>query len=169
MNNKIFFSEQQRFKQVWLWICLFGINGISIYGLVKQVILGSPFGNAPSSNMELIILTLFTVSLFFLFFNLRLETNIKADGIYVRFFPLQLTFKYYSWDKLSRSFVRQYNPISEYGGWGFRGFGKNRALNVSGNKGIQLVTQDGSKLLIGTNKAHEVTEILKELGHLTID
>lgn len=167
MENKIFFSERQRFKQIWLWIILLGINGFFIFGLIKQVILEKQFGDKPMSDIGLFIVTTLTLFLSFLFFNLRLETKIKTDGIYVRFFPFQLNFKHYPWDRLNQSFVRKYNPIGEYGGWGLRGLGKNKALNVSGDKGIQLITQDGSKLLIGTNKADEATETLKRLGHLT--
>lgn len=167
MENKIFFSERQRFKQIWLWIILLGINGFFIFGLIKQVILEKQFGDKPMSDIGLFIVTTLTLFLSFLFFNLRLETKIKTDGIYVRFFPFQLNFKHYPWDRLNQSFVRKYNPIGEYGGWGLRGLGKNKALNVSGDKGIQLITKDGSKLLIGTNKADEATETLKRLGHLT--
>lgn len=56
----------------------------------------------------------------------------------------------------------------DYGGWGFRFglFGKGRALNVSGNKGIQLVLTDGTRLLIGTNKPDEARQALQLIGHL---
>ncbi len=156
------FSETQRFKQIWLWIILLGINGLFIFGLTKQVILGKQFGDNPLSNWGLIIVTTLIFLFSLLFLNLKLDTYIKTDGIYVRFFPLHFNYKYFSWDSINQSFVRQYNPIGEYGGWGIRGFGKNRALNISGNKGIQLIKKDGSRLLIGTKKADEVTEILKK-------
>ncbi len=167
MTNKIVFSEKQRFKKYWVWLILFGLNGLFIFGLIKQVIFGYQFGDKPMSDIGLIIVTILTLLLSILFFNFRLETNIQSDGIYVRFFPFQLKFKFYSWDKIDQSFVREYHPIGEFGGWGIRGFSRNRAYNVSGNKGIQLIMQDGSKILIGTNKADEAKDILKQLGHLT--
>ncbi|MEZ7497845.1 DUF6141 family protein [Flavobacterium sp. Arc3] len=167
MDNIILFSERQRFKKIWLWLILIGINGLFIFSLTKQVIFRHQFGDKPISNIGLILVTILTLLFSFLFFSLRLETNIKTDGIYVRFFPFQLGFKYYPWDKINQSFVRQYNPIREFGGWGIRGLGKNRALNVSGDIGIQLVMQDGTRLLIGTNKVEEATLTLKRLGHLT--
>jgi hypothetical protein len=166
MNNETLFSERQRFRQIWLWIILLGINGIIISGLIKQLFLGEKFGNKPMSDSGIIIATIITLLLSVFFFSSRLETNIKTDGIYVRLFPIQLTFRFYSWDKLNQSYIRQYNAITEYGGWGFRGFRSNRALNVSGDKGIQLVFQDGSKLLIGTNRPDEARETLKRLGRL---
>jgi len=86
------------------------------------------------------------------------------------FFPFHLTLKKYSWDNIQRFSVRQYDPITEYGGWGFR-FGfltKGMAFNVSGNKGIQLVLKNGSRLLIGTNKPDEASETLKKLEQRSV-
>ena len=56
--------------------------------------------------------------------------------------------------------IREYKPIMEYGGWGIRGFGSNRALNIKGKIGLQLVFKNGQKLLIGTQKADEIVKIL---------
>jgi len=62
--------------------------------------------------------------------------------------------------------LRGYSPISEYGGWGMRYSlsGKGRALNVSGRTGVQLVFKDGKKLLIGTQKADDIMQVLAVLG-----
>ena len=67
-----------------------------------------------------------------------------------------------------KSYVRQYSPIIEYGGWGLRFgiFGKGTAFNVSGNKGLQLEFINNKKLLIGTNKPDALTETLIKLGRL---
>jgi hypothetical protein len=110
---------------------------------------------------------LLTLSVTILFLVLRLETTIRVNGIYVRFFPFHQASRYYSWDTIRQLYVRQYNPIGEFGGWGIRGFGKNRAFNVSGNTGIQLVLQNGSRILIGTNKGNEAARVLELTGHLT--
>lgn len=168
MNKEVYFSERQRFRQLWLWGVLLGINVLIFYGLIQQIFLGQQFGDKPMSDGALIATSVLMLLLSDLFFYFRLETSITADGIYVRFFPLQLKLKFYPWDTIQQSFVREYNPLSEYGGWGMRGLGNNRALNISGNKGIQLIMQDGKKLLIGTKKADEATAILKRMGHLSV-
>jgi hypothetical protein len=69
---------------------------------------------------------------------------------------------------LTKSYVRQYSAITEYGGWGLRLglFGKGQAYNVSGDKGIQLEFTNNKKLLIGTNKAEELTAVLKKIGQI---
>lgn len=168
MANEILFTERQRFKQWWLWLILLGINGLFLFGVFKQVVSGQQFGDKPMSNIGLLITAGLTILLTILFLNFRLDTLIKKDGIYVRFFPFHLKFKYYAWEKLTKSFVRQYSPIAEYGGWGLRyGFlGKGKAFNVSGDKGLQLEFIDNKKLLIGTSKPDELTEALKRIGQL---
>ena len=168
MNNEILFSERQKFKQWWVWLILLGINGLFLFGLFKQIIDGEQFGDKPMSNVGLLIATGVTLLLTLLFLNLRLDTEIKNDGIYVRFFPFHLTFKHYNWDSLTKSFVRQYSPISEYGGWGLRLglFGKGTAFNVSGDKGLQLEFSNHKKLLIGTNQPEELNETLSKIGQI---
>lgn len=168
MSNEILFTERQKFKQWWLWLILLGINGLFLFGVFKQVVGGQQFGDKPMSNAGLLIVTGFTIILTILFVNFRLDTTIKKDGIYVRFFPFHLKTKHYPWDSLTKSFVRQYSPLTEYGGWGLRLglFGKGTAFNVSGDKGLQLEFTNNKKLLIGTNKPDELTETLNKIGQL---
>lgn len=168
MNKEILFRETQKFRQWWLWLILMGINGLFLFGVFMQVIGGQKFGDKPMSDSQLITATFFTIILTLLFTSIRLETIIKNDGIYVRFFPLHLKFKHYSWERLTKSYIRQYSAISEYGGWGLRIgiFGKGNAYNVSGDDGLQLEFTDKKKLLIGTKKPDDLTQILQKIGQL---
>ena len=164
-DDLILFSETQKFKQWWIWVLLLSINLIFLYGIYKQVILGQQFGDNPGSNAMLISTTVVTFLVTILFANIHLDTIIKEDGIYVRFFPVHIKYKYISWESISKSYVRKYNAILEYGGWGLRIglFGKGRAFNIEGNKGLQLELDNGKKLLLGTQKADELTDVLVSL------
>jgi len=136
------------------------------FGIFKQVIQGGKFGDKPMSDAGLIVTGCLTVTFLLVFLSFKLQTRIKADGIYVRFFPFHLKFRYFPWDAIRTSYVRDYKPITEYGGWGLRGFGSNRALNVSGKTGLQIEFTNGNKLLIGTNKGHELKTVLVEIEQL---
>jgi len=168
MENEILFTEKQKFSQWWFWLILIGINGLFVYGIFIQVIGGEHFGDKPMSDVGLIFSTIITSMVSVLILNFRLETIIKKDGIYVRFFPFHFNFKHYSWDNLSKIYVRQYSALLDYGGWGIRLgiFGKGKAYNVSGNMGLQLEFKDNKKLLIGTKKPEQITEVLKNIGQL---
>ena len=113
-----------------------------------------------------------------------LTTYINEEGVYVRLFPLLVKYKFFSWDIISKSYIRKYNPILEYGGWGIRygGFrfnllrvnglnfrnimNKNVAYNISGNIGLQLELKSGKRVLIGTRKPVEMGDVLQKLGKL---
>jgi hypothetical protein len=65
---------------------------------------------------------------------------------------------------VSEYYARVYRPILEYGGWGIRcGFKGARAYNVSGNKGVQLILQNGKRLLIGSQKPDELVEAINSM------
>lgn len=101
--------------------------------------------------------------LLLLFATMRLDTEIRTDGIYVRFFPAGRQYKKYAWEDLEQLFVRQYEPIREYGGWGIRGGKHNRAYNISGNQGLQLIFKDKKRVLIGTKRPDELAALLASL------
>lgn len=167
-NHEVLFAEKQKFNQWWVWLLLLGINAQLIFGVYKQVYQGMTFGDRPMSNEGLLFAAGLVFAITILFISANLQTRVKSDGIYVRFFPFHLSFKHYQWNSISKSFVREYSPITEYGGWGLRLglFGKGRAFNVSGNKGLQLIFSDNKKLLIGTNKPDELTTALKQIEQL---
>lgn len=165
MQDEVLFSEKQRFRQFWLWIILLCLNIFFIDRTVRELLMAEQFGGIPMSDSGLIIATIISLLVTLLIAITRLDTVIKSDGIYIRFFPFHFKFQKYPWDTIAQVFVRKYEPISEYGGWGYRLglFGKGRAFNIYGNQGIQLVFRNGSKLLIGTNRPTEVKEALNQI------
>jgi len=164
MDKQVLFKETQRFRQPWLWAILLGVDALTILVCVHQIVTDTYSTINPSTIIALVLVILVTVIIAII----RLDTIINQEGIYIRFFPFHLNYKYYPWHTIAQSFVRQYNPIAEYGGWGIRlGLsGKGPVYNVSGDKGIQLQFTDSSKLLIGTNKPGEAEAALEKAGHL---
>lgn len=150
---------------IWLWVILFGVDLLLIYGVFLQLVQKQPFGNKPLSNPGLLAITAFKLLLTLFFLLVRLETRITDSGIAVRLFPFHLRFREYPWKAVYRCSVWKYNPIRDLGGWGVRigFFGKGRALTVGGHYGIQLEFTNGSRLLIGTRKQREVSTILSQM------
>lgn len=101
-----------------------------------------------------------------------MDTEIREDGIYYQFFPFQLKMKKIAFDDIEKIYLRKYKPIMEYGGWGYKFglFGKGWAINIAGNKGIQIEFKDSKKrkFLIGTQKSEEVEAVLGKLKNVTI-
>lgn len=165
MNQKVCFSETQRFSQWWLWAILGIIDLGILLGVLQQLFLGQSFGNNPMSNTGLGLMLVFMFLINLLLYNFKLETVITEDGIYVKLFPIHFKFRFIDWNIINKSYTRKYKPLLEFGGWGLRyGFG-GTAYNVSGNEGLQLEYNGNSHLLIGTHRAEELKKVLIKLGH----
>ena len=60
--------------------------------------------------------------------------------------------------------ARRYRPILEYGGWGYRWGRGGRAYNIRGNRGVQLVLQDGQRILLGSQRPEELASAIRAAG-----
>src|SRR5690606_7151954 len=83
---------------------------------------------------------------------MHLRTEVRADRICIRFFPIHLRYRCWSWEEIASIDVREYSPLREYGGWGIRLGAKGWAYNVSGRIGVQLILKSGKRILIGTQE-----------------
>lgn len=164
MKQKPLFQETQRFTQWWIWLIHILILAIFFTGIYTQIIKGEPFGDKPMSDLGLVISSGFMLFLVLLLLSLNLKTQVTSTKIYFKFFPFHLKERAYLISDIQEMKVVKYSPISEYGGWGIRGFGNNKAFNVKGNMGLRILFKDGTKRLIGTQKSEELQKIIKELG-----
>lgn len=162
-NGKPILREEQLFRKAWTgWIMLPGaliMTGVlvtSFYELNCAAQQGRPM---PPWFIWLVLalLVVVNIGLYYLYGCGKLVTEIRVDGIAVRFFPLTRD-RFFPWSEIVTVEARHYRPIFEYGGWGVRGLGKNKAWNVSGNEGLQLVFKDGRRFLIGSQMAAALEE-----------
>jgi hypothetical protein len=164
------FIEEQKFRKIYLWIILITLNVFHMIVIFQLIFFGEISGEIPGTREYLIIFLqgILIVLITLLMWFLRLDTVIRDDGIYYRYFPFQMKYKKILWSNISKCYIRKYSPIMEYGGWGLRFglFGKGQAFNVSGNMGLQLVFNNGKRFLIGTQKPEELSESLEKLGRL---
>ena len=165
-ETELIFREEQRFA-LWLrWLVVLSmvwIPPLSIFPLTK-----TPPEQSPNEILPAILLIVAGVfvplTIAALFWLLKLETEIRPDGLYVRYLPFHIHFKKFAADDLSEYYARQYKPIWEYGGWGIRwSLTKGKAYNVSGNKGVQLVFKNGKRLLIGSQRADELEQAIRSI------
>lgn len=162
--SEVFFKEEQRFRQLWLWAIIILASIIPWIGMIFQVILGHKFGNNPGPDWLIILMWLvFGIGLPIFFYSLKLITEVRKDGIYLRYFPFHRKFKIYQYKEIESYMAREYKPIREYGGWGIRYVIGGIAYNVYGNKGVQLILKSKKKILIGTQKPEEFYKAINKV------
>lgn len=157
----ILFSEKQHFN-MWMVISVLLVSLIPVSVGVISYLNGNT-GSTAMGRTTMLLVTGVILLVTVLLAVSKLETRITRKGIAVRLFPFQLDTRFISWEDIHSATVRKYNPLFEYGGWGIKGFRDDRALNVKGNMGMQLVLKDGKRLLIGTDKPEELEHLLRVL------
>lgn len=59
--------------------------------------------------------------------------------------------------------AREYDAIGEYGGWGIKGWSRDkRAYNVSGNEGVEVFLFDSRSVMLGSRRAGELEAAILE-------
>jgi hypothetical protein len=139
------FREVQRFRQPWIWALLGGIS-------LLLIVLG------PISWGGLIVVGAVAT----LLYSLRLETEVRADGIYLKMWPLHRSFRQISWAEIERYESTQYSPLREFGGWGIRWTPGKLAYNVSGDRGIWIERTNGRTVLVGSQHPEEFARAIDE-------
>ena len=158
------FNEVQRFRTWWAWAGAAALNLLFLYAIVQQVLLDKPFGTRPAPDAVLIGVEAFLLLVFFFLMSIKLKTRINETGIYYQFYPFQFKETKINWHEVTDIYMRHYNPLMEYGGWGIRRGSKKRGsaliTSASSNIGLQLQFYDGKLLLIGTAKPDEMQVIM---------
>ena len=171
-ESELIYREEQRFPLWFRWLLalsmIFAIV-LSIFSL-PEILSDQSLPDIPPTIPIVIVGICVPIAIAVLFLLLKLETEVRPDGLYVRFFPFHIHFKRFAAKDLSEYYARRYRPIIEYGGWGIRwSLRKGRAYNVSGNKGVQLVFKSGKRLLIGSQRAEELEEAIRSIMERNTD
>ncbi|MCQ6963084.1 DUF6141 family protein [Methanolobus chelungpuianus] len=155
-HEHVLFREEQKFNQLWLWVLVLVPVSIAWYAAIEQLVFGSPFGGNPASDSSTFLsLVLFGILLPLFMSSLRLVTEVRGDGLYIRFRPFHGSYRKFPFDSILSCKVQTYRPVRDYGGWGIRYGIRGKAYNVSGSKGLMLEFVNGKKLLIGSQQAEE--------------
>ena len=162
-HDQILFEENQRFHQPWIWFVALGGVGVSCYILVQQLTPEKIIESGMFSTILVTILAILAGAMLPMFLMVaRLSTRITREGIFIRLFPLNVSFHKISFDEITKYYVRTYRPIREYGGWGIRKGARGKAYIVSGNRGAQLDLSNGESILIGSLKSRCLVRAIKE-------
>jgi hypothetical protein len=163
----VHFSETQKFRQWWMWLILATTLLIPI-----GIFVNTYFHQEQNSDDGLYALIpgiLIVGVVIFLLLSAKLTTELDEYVINYRFYPFHFSNQKIHWEDVQSAFVREYQPILEYGGWGLRySLGNGKAYNVMGNVGLQLQLKNGKKILLGTQKKSELQDFMKTLYQLKI-
>lgn len=166
------FREIQYFRQAWIWLLLVACGllcGVFWYYSHPGHSAGGGlrFADSPESawalSLGLGIQTIVWGLVMLVMYKTNLNTEVRSDGLYIRFFPFHWSFRRV--DEGAESYeVQTYRPIMDYGGWGLRWGPKGRAYNVSGNRGVLIRFKTKKRtLMIGSQRPEELLGAIQSI------
>lgn len=154
------FEEVQKFH--------LGISGIAlavppaalVFITCRQVIWGIPWGTPPTSNGNLIFLSVLLVAVFIRLMTVRLVTELRPEALSVAMKGFWRRARIPTAEIRSAMPVT-YNPVSEYRGYGVRKGPRGLAYIAHGDQAVQLELRDGRKMLIGSQRPRELADRIR--------
>jgi hypothetical protein len=111
MNSQVLFREVQKISQIWVWLIIAIPIVLSWYGAYQQLLLGKPFGNNPAPDwMMFLLLLVFGILFPIFFYSIKLVTEVRKDGLCIRFYPFHRSFKRFPFESIQNYKVLTYNP-----------------------------------------------------------
>ncbi len=166
------FREVQRARGPWWTLAMafvvLVISGVFGVALWVQLVLDKPFGNNPASDGGLIAMAAvgipFGVALAGLIWAIRMEVEVREDGVYLRYLPFVREAHRYGFEEIQAVQAQRVNPVLDYGGWGIR-LGLRRrgmAYLVMGREGVLLDLAGGRRRFLGSQRAAELAAVIAQ-------
>jgi hypothetical protein len=166
---RVYFREDQRFRQAFLWVPLiFGsafVSGTTVWMIMRQVVQDTPFGEQAMSNSSMLALGAFvlgvnfSIVLFFVIAKLQVEVNDR--GLFLRFFPFHRKTRQVSLEDVASISAIEYRALLEYGGYGIRRSRKSTCYTVRGLEGVRIDYENGCHVLLGTQHPDALFQALR--------
>lgn len=98
------------------------------------------------------------------FWVLRLVTEVREDGLYVRLAPIERSFRHIPSEDIAEVRQATYTPAT-YDGWhwGVRGTtGGDRVYRLEGDEGVEVVRSSGVRWFVGSGRPTDLADALED-------
>ena len=151
MESEVRFREVQQYRQRWLWGLLAVRPILALVGLLR--------GTKSKGDVGRELLGFAGVAL--LLGVTRLVTEVRDDGVYVKFEPFHRSFRRVPFADIATFEAAGYSPM-RYGGWGVRWTPRRLAYTVSGRSGVQFERTSGKPLYVGSDRPEELVAAVQD-------
>ncbi|RZL46268.1 MAG: hypothetical protein EOP00_15505 [Pedobacter sp.] len=160
------FKEKQHIKLWWLYILL-GIETIMVCSIMFLDKGGMSFQDLKDAYFLPIVGILIPFAIVYVVTKNTMTLTIDQGGINYSYWPFAKN-KSISWTQIEKLYIRKYDALGEYGGWGMRTrlwfkFKDKAYIFNDHNLGLQIELNNDRKLLFSTSKLEELTLFLINL------
>lgn len=160
-STVVVYREEQWFAR-WVYALMAvvtGVVGIAIYLAAFGPEAAAP--PEPSGQWPMVMMLGLSLPPLLVVGLLKMTTQVSPTELHV-WFGLVPTYRHVlALDSIRGVEVVRYRPLLDCGGWGIRRHrGGGRVLNARGDRGVRLTLDDGSHLLIGSQRPEELARVI---------
>jgi hypothetical protein len=160
-KGAVLFRETQSFRLGYAKIALAMPPAALAIISCRQIFWSHPWGNPPTTNGNLLFLTILTLSVYVRLITVRLVTELRPEQLSVAMKGFWRRTRVPVAD-IRAAIAVEYDPVGEYRGYGVRSGPRGQAYIASGNQAVQLELTGGRKLLVGSQQSKELTRKIVE-------
>lgn len=157
----VLFREKQSFRLGYARIALAIPPAALVIVACRQLIWHIPWGNPPTTNGNLLFLTILLVFVYVRLITVRLVTELRPEQLSVAMKGFWRRTRVAVADIRAATAV-EFDPVAEYRGYGVRSGPRGQAYIASGNQAVQLELRNGRKLLVGSQQPKELVRRIVE-------
>jgi hypothetical protein len=154
-ERAVLFREKQSFHLGYAKVALALPPAALVIVSCRQMIFHRPWGGPPTTNGNLLFLTILILLVYVRLITVRLVTELRPER-------LSVAMKGF-WRRTSVALAEiraavsvEYDPVAEYRGYGVRSGPRGQAYIAYGCQAVQLELRDGRKLLVGSQRSQEL-------------
>jgi hypothetical protein len=143
MTQEPLFRETQRMRQAWIW-ALLALTSVPV--LVFSSVVG--------------LIVILTVAAFI--YSIQLNTEVRMDGIYVRFAPIHRSFRRLPFNQIEQVERTEFGLLT-YGGIGIRWIPGTVAYMTTLGSGIKIDRENAKSVVIGSQQTSALLETINDM------
>jgi hypothetical protein len=143
MTQEPLFRETQRMRQPWIW-ALLALTSVPV--LVFSSVVG--------------LILILTVAAFI--YSIQLNTEVRMDGIYLRFAPIHRSFRRLPFDQIEQVERTEFGLLT-YGGIGIRWIPGTVAYMTTLGSGIKIDRENAKSVVIGSQQTSALLETINDM------
>ena len=173
--RRIYFEEEQRWNlpgaRIILMAVALGTAVVCVYLIYWIEFNGETYGNPVDTNRGMIFTaggcSLTCWIIYFMLTLSRLYIKITDNGVFFRFSPYHNKERFISKEEITAFSVRKFNVYREFGGYGLKKIKgkKTWALTVKGNTGLEIIMQNGKKVMLGTQRPDFILTAMEKMSN----
>lgn len=158
------YREEQHYRQWWLWGLLIAVAAVTWWTFLAETAFDRSWTDdgwtwAPWAGVALggVLLPL-GVAL------AHMVTTVDDSDLTIGFWPLPA--RRIPLANIDSAVAVDHHPLRHFGGWGRRWHPtRGSAYSMSGGRGVQLVLIDGRRVIVGSQRAEELSATLRRRRH----